>query len=339
MTTLIDRRRRRLLAAAALLLAASPAPGPAQGAIAKPTTGRSDLARADALLRAGRVDAAEALYYREVRRRPRDPAARLALGRYLASRGATRVGAVLIEEARFFGANPALAAIHLAPLYARLGDYKALALLPAGPLSAAERARADWLAKNASSVTGPDSLSVPLAVPESDSTPMLGTIQVVVDGQAIVAEIDATARGLVLDTARASAAGTRVFTGPPTAVQAGVPVVPAVQATARIGGLSFTNLAVSLEPLGSPTRARIGLDLLARFAPTFRPHERRLVLRRSGQVSALLRGERIPLVLEPRETWVVWGGRREPLSAEPVVRRLRGSPWTLNGKRGEIVVP
>jgi hypothetical protein len=338
MTSLIDSRRRRSLLAAALLLAVLPTPGRAQGSIAKPTTGRSDLARADALLRAGRIDAAEALYYREVRRRPRDPAARLALGRYLASRGATRVGAVLIEEARFFGANPALAAIHLAPLYARLGDYKALALLPAAPLSAAERARADWLAKNAPSVAGPDSLTVALTIPENDSTSVLGTIEVVIDGQSIVAEIDPEARGLVLDTARASAASIRVFTGPPTAVQAGVPVIPAVQATARLGGLTFTNLPVSLEPLGSPRRARIGLDLLGRFAPTFRPHDGRLLLRRSGQVSGLLRGERIPLLLEPRGTWVVWQGRRESLDAAPVVQRLRGARWTLDGKRGTIVV-
>src|SRR5687768_11679768 len=120
MTTLTDPRRRALVGATALLLAATPDPSSAQRA---PTpTRQSELARADALLKAGRVEAAEALYYREARRRPRDPAARMALGRYLASRGATRIGAVLIEEARFFGANPAVAALHLAPIYARLGD-------------------------------------------------------------------------------------------------------------------------------------------------------------------------------------------------------------------------
>src|SRR5918997_98123 len=149
MTSLTNSCRGALVgAAAAMCLAAAPA---------------------GALPRAGRVEAAEALYYREARRRPRDPAARLALGRYLASRGATRIGAVLIEEARFFGASPALAALHLAPLYARLGDYKALALLPAAPLSAGERARAEWLAKNPSVVAGPESLTVALAPPEDET--------------------------------------------------------------------------------------------------------------------------------------------------------------------------
>src|ERR687896_2075315 len=142
MTSLIDRGRLGLLRGTLLLVTATP--GLAAQAATRVPTAPGDLARADALLKSGRVEAAEALYYREARRRPRDPAARLALGRYLAARGATRIGAVLIEEARFFGANPAVAALHLAPLYARLGDYKALALLPAAPVSAAERARAEW---------------------------------------------------------------------------------------------------------------------------------------------------------------------------------------------------
>jgi hypothetical protein len=337
MMRLADRRCNPLTLAIAWLLAVTPVAVGAQGAIAVPT-GRSNIARADALLRAGRVDAAEAIYYREVRRRPRDPAARLALGRYLASRGATRVGAVLIEEARFFGANPALAALHLAPLYARLGDYKALALLPAAPLSAAERARAEWLAKNPPTITGPDSLTVRMAAADAESTSLLGTVDVLIDGQTVVAEIDPTVRGLVLDTSRARARSARVFTGPPSAVQAGAPAIPAVLAGASLGGLVFTNLPVNLEPLGSPTRGRIGLDLLGRFSPTFRPHDGRLVLRRSGQVSPLLRGERVPLLLEPREAWVVWRGRRESLSDDAVTQRLRATRWTLDWKRGAIVL-
>lgn len=262
----------------------------------------------------------------------------MALGRYLAARGATRIGAVLIEEARFFGANPALAAIHLAPLYARLGDYKALALLPAAPLSASERARADWLAKNAPAVAGPDSLTVAMSAPDDDSSSILGTVELLIGGEPVVAEIDPSVRGLVLDTSRAGAASARLFTGPPTGVQAGLPIVPAVVSKARLGTLTFSNLPVNLEPLGSRSRARIGLDMLARFSPTFHPRDGRMVLRRSGQVSARLPGERVPLMLEARESWVVWRGRREPLSAAPVGRRLRGARWTLDGKRGAIVV-
>jgi hypothetical protein len=337
MTRLTNARRSTLLSAAVLLLGTTPAGVAAQGPVARPRN-QSEIARADALLKAGRVEAAEALYYREARRRPRDPAVRLALGRYLASRGATRIGAVLIEEARFFGASPALTALHLAPLYARLGDYKALSLLPAAPLSAGERARAVWLAKNPPTVLGPDSVTVALTAPESDSTPVLGTVTVMIDGGSVVADIDPTVRGLVLDTARARGSSVRVFASAPTAVQAGSPAVTAVLLRARLGDLTFGNLPVNLEPLESPARARIGLDLLGRFSPTFRPNEGRLVLRRSGRVARSLPGERVPLLVEPRDAWVVWRGRPEPLGADVVTRRLRAGRWTLDARRGEIVL-
>ncbi len=342
MTRLIDRGRVGLVRATLLLVTATPSLG-AQLATRVPTA-PGDLARAEALLRSGRVEAAEAIYYREARRRPRDPAARLALGRYLASRGATRVGAVLIEEARFFGASPAIAALHLAPLYVRLGDYKALALLPAAPLSAGERMRAEWLAKNPSTVVGPESLTVALAPPEDGTPRVLGTVVITVDGQPIAAEIDPTVTGLVLDTSRARTPAARVFASPPTTgtgvmtVQAGSPAIPAVLQRAHVGTLTFTNLPVSLEPMTSASRARIGLDLLGRFSPTFHPGSGRLVLRRSGRVPRLLPGERVPLLVEPRTSWVVWGGRPEPLSGEAVTRRLRTARWTLDMKRGEIVL-
>jgi hypothetical protein len=337
MTRLTDPRRGALIGVTALLLVAAPAGSGAQPRVTAPTS-QSELARADALLKAGRVEAAEALYYREARRRPRDPAARMALGRYLASRGATRIGAVLIEEARFFGASPVLAAIHLAPLYARLGDYKALALLPAAPLSAGERARAVWLVKNPPTVMGPDSVTVALTALERDSTSLLGTVAVTIDGQSVVAEIDPAARGLVLDTSRARAPSVRVFVSAPTAVQAGSPAVSAVLLRARLGNLAFANLPVSLEPLASPTRARIGLDLLGRFSPTFYPTAGRVVLRRSGRVARLLPGERVPLLVEPRDSWVVWQGRPAPLGGDQVTRRLRAARWTLDARRGEIIL-
>jgi hypothetical protein len=328
---------RRAVLAAALSVAAAPAAGVAQGGVAVPAP-RSGIARADALLRVGRVDAAEALYYREVYRRPRDPAARLALGRYLASRGATRIGVTLIEEARFFGANPTVAALHLAPLYARLGDYKALALLPAAPLTAAERARAEWLMKNASALVGPDSVAVSFTPVQTDTGSVVGSVTIVVDGEAIVADIDPAARGLAMDTSRAHAPSVRVFAGAPAAVKAGSPAVPVVVLRARLGGLTFTNLAASLEPLRSPTRARIGVDLLSRFSQTFDPLNQRILLRRPKRDDRPIPGERVPLVLDARDTWVVWQGRPAPITSESVTRRLRGGRWTLDSRRGEIVL-
>src|SRR5690242_539028 len=79
------------------------------------------IVQADSLFASARVSAAESLYYAASSARPRDAVARAALGRYLASRGALRIGAVLLEEARQFGGDTASIARSLAPIYASLG--------------------------------------------------------------------------------------------------------------------------------------------------------------------------------------------------------------------------
>src|SRR5205085_1403764 len=115
---------------------------------------------ADSLLAMGRVASAESLYYAASSASPRDPAARAALGRYLAARGALRIGAVLLEEARVFGGDTASLARALVPVYGALGDYRALAALPLSPLSRPERARAEWLVTHAQTLEMEDSVAV-----------------------------------------------------------------------------------------------------------------------------------------------------------------------------------
>ena len=78
------------------------------------------LTRADELLDEGRWSEAEALFYQQSENSPRDPIARAALGRFIAMKGAVRPGIVLIEEARQFGLDPAIARELLAPLRAIL---------------------------------------------------------------------------------------------------------------------------------------------------------------------------------------------------------------------------
>src|SRR5689334_21837989 len=109
---------------AALLVALAVLPAVASGQL---TSSFAGVARGDSLFRRGRVFAAESAYYDAAKQAPRDPAARLALGRYLAARGALRIGAVLMEEARFFAGDPKTVGAELAPVYARLGDYRSLA--------------------------------------------------------------------------------------------------------------------------------------------------------------------------------------------------------------------
>jgi hypothetical protein len=95
---------------AALALAATPARAHAQW-------GRSPLprSRADVLLDAGLWPQAEEAYYAQSRFRPRAPAPRAALGRYLAMKGAVLPGTILIEEALKFGLDSTVARALLAP--------------------------------------------------------------------------------------------------------------------------------------------------------------------------------------------------------------------------------
>src|SRR5687767_2965422 len=114
-------------------------------AAARPLDAQWGLWPADSLLAEGRLAAAESVYYAAVRQHPRDPLARAALGRFLSARGGTRAGAVLLEEARFFGGDSAGLARTLVPLYVRLGDYESLAALRPNVLSTVERRRLRWL--------------------------------------------------------------------------------------------------------------------------------------------------------------------------------------------------
>ncbi len=92
----------RRLALAALLVG-STAPLVAQGSH---STGVAVPSRADSMLSAGRLAAAEQALYTAVDARPRAPEPRGALGAYLASRGRFRVAEILFQEAQRFGADP-----------------------------------------------------------------------------------------------------------------------------------------------------------------------------------------------------------------------------------------
>ncbi|MEP7000340.1 MAG: hypothetical protein ABI969_07660 [bacterium] len=74
--------------------------------------------RADTLLADGRWMEAEAAYYQQSERAPRDPVARAALGRFIAMKGAVRPGLVLIAEARKFGLDKSVTRELVTPLSA-----------------------------------------------------------------------------------------------------------------------------------------------------------------------------------------------------------------------------
>lgn len=324
-----------LLALALLGAAAAAIPAAAQA----PPAGR--VARADAFLRAGRVAAAESLYYTAARRRPRDPAARVALGRYLAARGALRVGAVLLEEARFFGGDSALVARELAPVYARLHDYTALVALPYSPLSGPERERAAWLRDHPPAIVGDDSVTVAFTPAPVGSPPgLLGSFEARVGGERALVAVDAGVSGWVLDPRWAGRRGVRLFgTGP-----AGVPVPGRTVGVAdlRVGALSLVHQPVRLAtaPAGAALPSvRVGLDALGALAPTFDARAGVLTLRGDGRLRAARRAERVAALLGPDGVYVPAGAALAPIASAGGRRVVPpGRRWSYDRRRGEVVV-
>lgn len=310
---------RRSLIFAILFLAASPLH--AQGL----------LARADNLLRVGRMFAAETLYYYAVRRAPRDPEARLALGRYLAARGALRVGAVLIEEARYFGADSRKVAVYLAPIYAQLGDFRALAGLPNTPLHNAERSRAEWLRENPPAMAGPDSVSIHWIPADTGA---LGTIALRVGQEVVQATIDPRAHGLVLDTAWMRRRETKVFA---SKFDNDVRNAAGVALEIGFGDLTVHRALASFAPQQSPWHAVIGLDVLTPFAPTIDGAARRILLRKSGRVDGEMPGERVQTLVFGSGLWLVREHAMVPLAGVEARRLLGDGAWTLDWRRGELV--
>jgi hypothetical protein len=266
-----------------------------------------------------------------VRRAPRDPEARLALGRYLVARGALRIGAVLMEEARYFGADPKKVAVYLAPVYAQLGDFRALAGLPNTPLHNAERSRAEWLRDNAPAVEGPDSASVHWT---PSDTGAVGSVVLRIGQASVRAIIDPRAHGLVLDTAWMRSKEAKVFA---SKFDNDVRNAAGVALSVALGDLTLRRVVTSFAPQTSPADAVIGLDLLMQFAPTFDAAARRIMLRKSGRLDRNMPGERMQTLLFGSGLWIVWEQGLLPLAGETARKLLSDGPWTVDWRRGELV--
>lgn len=300
-----------------------------------PCTGRSQelLARADSLMNAGRVFAAESIFYYEVRRDPRNPAARLALGRYLAARGALKVGAVLMEEARYFGGDPAAVATALAPVYEQLGEYGSLAALPASPLDYAHRRRAEWLRDHPPGVAGPDSAFARYVV---NDTHLLGELTLGIGADSVRAVIEGRVNGLVLDTSWVRHDGFVRFA---SRGERDPREVAAVARAVRLGDLTLTNVPVRFEPLRSSGGALLGLDVLGALSPTFHPVAGRMLLHKDGRVPDAAPGFRIPTLVTEAGVFVVKTQTVFPVGHPDIQQVLRHREWTLAPERGEIIVP
>ena len=285
--------------------------------------------KADSLLAAGNLAAAESSYYAAARVRPRDPQARRQLGRFLAERGALRVGAVLLEEARQFGGDAATIARDLVPIYRALGDYRALATLPSSPLSAGERAQAVWLVDHPPALEGGDTTSV-VYRPATEAMP-LGRIVIAIDGRPVEAMIDPTNRGITLDKRIATNRAHRFAARADGSI-------PAVVDSLRLGTFRMTNVAVRLDSLPPRVDAIVGVDVVQRFAPSFDPRGGRVLLRLAGSVPPDLPGVHVQTLTSVSNVRVIQAGRLMPLSTPSIASMLRTKRWTLDAKRGRIVV-
>ena len=309
-------------------------------ALAAPTAAAQwGVWQADSLLASGQVAAAESLYYAASSARPRDATARAALGRYLAARGALRIGAVLLEEARLFGGDTTGIARALTPIYRALGDYRALAVLPKASLSAAERSRVSWLVAHPQVLEFADSIATIAYQPAGDGSG-LGTVALRIGDRRVDALIDPRTTGIVLRGAAARRRrDLRVFGEDSTGILAVIPEL-------RIGDVVLSNVAARLDtstrsandgPKSEPVSV-VGLDVLRRLAPTFDPASSTLVLRRSGQVPPSVTGTRLPILLDESGLRVLVRGRWDTVTSHTSALMLATRRWTLDVRRGEALI-
>jgi hypothetical protein len=281
---------------------------------------------ADSLLAQGHLAEAESSYYAAVRARPRDPLARTALGRFLAARGATRVGAVLVEEARAFGGDSATLAGVLVPLYMRLGDYTAIDSLRPAVLPIAERRRAKWLREKPPGTAFADSVVVLTYRPLADGSG-IGTVMLRLRRTELLAVIDPRVSGLVVPEGMRR--DMRRFGGDKKGT---VAVADAV----RLGGIAFANVPAAISAAGE--KVRIGFDVLAPFSPSFDPIRGVLILHRVERHASTVAGSRIPALFDTNGLRLLIGQRWQASSAAMPAMLLATRTWTWDGKRGDLVL-
>lgn len=286
---------------------------------------------ADSLLAEGKLAAAESAYYAEARAKPRNPTVRAALGKFLALRGGTKAGAVLIDEARLFGGDSASLARALAPLYVRMGDYQQLALLRPNVLTAAERQRANWLVANPPQARLQGN-SVVLTYQAIGDGRGIGALTIRLgkagaQGSEVIAIIDPRISGLVLPSWVRK--DLRLFgTNGPNTV--------AVAEQVRIGGATFTNVPAIIG--NADERARIGFDVIAPFYPNFDSRNGMLALQRVDRRASAPAGTRIPALFDSNGMRLLINGKWFPTPLEAPSMLLATRRWMWDWKLGDVIL-
>jgi hypothetical protein len=298
-----------------------------------PAHGQS-LRAADSLIQRGAIQQGESLYYAAVRVRPRDPQTRLALGRYLASRGAIRVGVTLVEEAVQFGLDRSAAAPVLAPMYGELEEYPELLSLPPATLSPAERERARWLVAHPSRTIAPDSIILMAYTARTVANPNapLGTVTLRVNGRPAVMALRTGGHGISVSDALAATAKVHHF--PENAPHSIVGAADSI----GLGRVSMTNFPITVESAPTGLDGTVSLAFLARFSPTFDPATNRITLRVGNTRADDTLGNRFALMDSGGDLQIAQAGGWAPLRLPQVSTMLKQRRWTLDLKHGQIVI-
>ncbi len=296
--------------------------------------------RAESLFAQGRLRAMEEQLYADVARRPRDPAVRGALGRYLASRGRFTIAEVLFEEALRFGADTAsiAQALMTLALYRPEVDRRRIAgvRLPA-PERDREIARLN--ARGAAARSADSSLTVGATVPFTftEDGRTIGHFSVRGRGGSMRAVLDPRVEGITLARADEPALAPQRF----GAVRDGAPLlIPELW----IGERRVTGLAARVDASLPPDEMHIGIDVLWALRAQFDERTGTLTLpapsslpRTPASAPGLTH---VPLALAFPGVWLVPTVGRMPVAIESAEGRalLRGSRWRFEPQFATVVV-
>lgn len=284
---------------------------------------RTDPSAAELAIATGRLDLAEDALYAAVRRDPQAPAARGALGAFLASRGRFLAGATLLDEALQFGADTAAVEARQFEVYRWAGEYARIADLHTLRISTA--AREAYSRAGRAVVSGAMSSTVDL---RPNTALGLGRIELAVGGVTVAADVDPLASGLYLPSSLP------LFSAI-DATGASADTTFGVVRSATIGGVAMASLPVALVP--DIAVGRIGLDVLALVVPTFDRDGRKLTVHGGPYAPP---GRSLPVLLGfPGVSFVAADGAGPVgLHTPGGQAALRGARWTLDVARGAMVI-
>lgn len=307
-----------------ILLAAAAASFASAGVAAQTPRG------ADSTLRPGVIGPTETALYDAVRTRPHDAAARVALGRYLVARGATRVGMTLLEEAIKFGGDATAIEPDLARAYLDAGEYRSLAALKS--VAPAERERAQWLAARESRTVASDSILSMALRPPTDST-SVGRVVLRVDGRTLDAAISARVSGIIVSDTSSLGHQLRRF-----AADGERGSVLAAADSIGLGRMSVSNVPVTIARVDGSYAAIIGLDMLGQYVPTFDPLTAQITLHVGTPRAALPNGKRFVTWRTRSDLQLLQAGGWLSITRPSMARVLSERRWTFDAKRGALIV-